>query len=143
MANTKTSDTFREKVKNLNANKNGLDIDDIIDVIKTALIDVVELKITTWVSEPSTQSEEESQNQGSSTSGNRMFTRINLIDGDIDNEVGSQFVGGGPYAELREFHLSQVQESREIIQKNIESVQKLYGILVEILKSSKNSQSRL
>ncbi|MFM7371318.1 MAG: hypothetical protein ACKO2Z_26710, partial [Sphaerospermopsis kisseleviana] len=52
-----------------------------------------------------------------------------------------KFIGDGPYAELREFHLSQVKESREIIQKNIESIQKLYEILMAMLKHSQNNQN--
>jgi hypothetical protein len=70
-----------------------------------------------------------------------MVTHINLVDGDIRNEIGTSFIGSGPYTELREFHLSQVQEGREIIQKNIESVQKLGEILMSMVKQSQNSQS--
>ncbi|BAZ52816.1 hypothetical protein NIES4103_54810 [Nostoc sp. NIES-4103] len=137
---TKVND-FETIITNLNADRKGFNFDDITDAIKKAIVDVVQLEITTWVSEPSTESDYELQNrQEFPKSGNRMHTVINLVNGDIKNEVGSQFVGSGPYAELREFHLSQVKESQEIIQKNIETVHKIYDILVEMLKSRKNSQ---
>ncbi|MEH2105322.1 hypothetical protein [Nostoc sp.] len=136
---SKPSSEFKRKVKKLNTKGEGFNIDDIIDAIQTAIVEVVELEITTWVPDSSTQLEQP-QGQQVAQPGNRMYTRINLIDGDINNEVGSQFVGSGSYTELREFHLSQIKESREIMQKNIESLQKLYGFFIEIMKSRKTSQ---
>ncbi|MEH2157963.1 hypothetical protein [Nostoc sp.] len=136
---SKPSSEFKRKVKKLNSKGEGFNIDDIIDAIQTAIVEVVELEITTWVPDSSTQLEQP-QGQQVAQPGNRMYTRINLIDGDINNEVGSQFVGSGSYTELREFHLSQIKESREIMQKNIESLQKLYGFFIEIMKSRKTSQ---
>jgi hypothetical protein len=53
---------------------------------------------------------------------------MNIVDGDIDNEVGSQFIGNGPYTELRQFHMEQVQEGRQIIQKNLENLQQLFTL---------------
>lgn len=139
---SKPSSEFKRKVKKLNTKGEGFNIDDVIDAIQTAIVEVVELEITTWVPDSSTQLEQ-SQGQQIAKPGNRMHTIINLIDGDINNEVGSQFVGSGPYTELREFHLSQIKESREIMQKNIESLQKLYGFFLEIIKSRKTSQQSL
>ncbi|WP_375496751.1 hypothetical protein [uncultured Nostoc sp.] len=136
---SKPSSEFEIKVKKLNTKGEGFNIDDIIDAIKTAIVEVVELEITTWVPDSSTQLEQ-LQGKQIAQPGNRMYTIINLIDGDINNEVGSQFVGSGPYTELREFHLSQIKESREIMQKNIESLQKLYEFFIEIMKSRKTSQ---
>lgn len=137
---TKVSD-FETIITNLNADKKGFNFDDIADAIKKAIVKTVELEITTWVSEPPTESDYETTNVCEvPKSGNRMHTVINLVNGEIRNEVGSQFVGSGPYTELREFHLTQVKESREIIQKNIETVHKIYDILVEMLKSRKNTQ---
>ena len=136
---SKPSSEFKRKIKKLNTKGEGFNIDDVIDAIKTAIVEVVELEITTWVPDSSTELEQP-QGQQIAQPGNRMYTVINLIDGDINNEVGSQFVGSGPYTELREFHLSQIKESREIMQKNIESLQKLYGFFLEIMKSRKTSQ---
>ncbi|MEH2285978.1 hypothetical protein [Nostoc sp.] len=139
---SKASSEFKIKVKKLNAKGEGFNIDDVIDAIQTAIVEVIELEITTWVPDSSIQSEQPQKQQIAQT-GNRMYTIINLIDGDINNEVGSQFVGSGPYTELREFHLTQIKESREIMQKNIESLHKLYGFFIEIMKSQKTSQQSL
>ncbi|MEH2458264.1 hypothetical protein [Nostoc sp.] len=136
---SKPSSEFKRKVNQMNTKGEGFNIDDVIDAIKTAIVEVVELEITTWVPDSSTQFEE-LQGQQIAKPGNRMYTIINLIDGDINNEVASQFLGSGPYTELRDFHLSQIKESREIMQKNIETLQKLYGFFIEIMKSRKTLQ---
>jgi len=132
-------DDFQSVIKHLDSNN--LDPNKIIDAIKSAIAEVVELEITTWVEEPSTQSEEEALNITKvAKPGNRIYTKINLISGDIENEVGSQFLASGPYAELLNFHLVQVKDSREIMQKNIESIQKIYKILMEMYNSRKTVQ---
>ncbi|MEH1828575.1 MAG: hypothetical protein V7L22_25100 [Nostoc sp.] len=130
---------FKTIVTNLNADKKGLDVDEIINAIKTVIVEVIDLKITTWVAESSEQLQNEITS-ASAKPGNRIYTRINLVNGDIENEIGSQFTDSGPYKEIREFHLTQVKDSREIIHKNIESVEKLYGFLMEIVKSHKKPQ---
>ncbi|BAY40517.1 hypothetical protein NIES2111_49020 [Nostoc sp. NIES-2111] len=132
-------DDFKSIITHLDSNN--LDANRIIDAIKSAIAEVVELEITTWVEEPSTESEEALQEITKvAKPGNRIYTKINLISGDIENEVGSQFLASGPYAELLNFHLVQVKDSREIMQKNIESVQKIYKILMEMYNSRKTVQ---
>jgi len=115
------SDEFKSEIRN-----NELDTDSIGKALKTALTEAIELKITTWVVPAG---EGNALASGEPKPGYRMRTRINIVDGDIDNEVGSPFVASGPYSELREFHLSQVQESRAILQQNLQSLQQLFGML--------------
>jgi len=98
----------------------------IIDAFQTALSEAAELEITTWVSSPESPNPEESQ------PGDRLRTRINIIEGHIDNEVGAEFVGDGAYKELQQLHISQVQESHKIIQNNLNSLQKLFGLLAKV-----------
>ncbi|MEH2201248.1 hypothetical protein [Nostoc sp.] len=132
----KNSD-FKTIVTNLNADKKGLDVDEIIDAIKTVIVEAIDLKITTWVAESSEQPQNEIE---AAKPGNRIYTRINLISGDIQNEIGSQFTDSGSYKEIREFHLTQIRDGREIIHKNIESVEKLYGFFMEMVKHHKKSE---
>jgi hypothetical protein len=133
---TKDSD-FKTIVTNLNADKKGLDVDEIIDAIKTAIVEVIDLKITTWVVESSEQPPNQIE---SAKPGNRIYTRINLIHGDIQNEIGSQFTDSGPYKEIREFHLTQIRDGRETIHRNIESVERLYRFFMEVGKHCKKSE---
>ena len=134
-----TDSDFRTIVTNLNADKKGLDADQIIDAIKTAIVEVVDLKITTWVVESSEQSQNETKSAFPKP-GNRIYTQINLVNGDIRNEIGSEFTDSGSYKEIREFHLTQIKDGREIIHKNIESVEKLYRFFMEIVKNRKKSE---
>lgn len=123
------SGSFQDDIKN-----KLLTSSSVLDAMKKAVTEIVELEITTWVSEPSDLITLSAKDSEKPKPGNRMYSKINIIEGDITNEVGSQFIANGPYNELRQFHLDQVKESREIIQKNIESLQKLFYILTEIVK---------
>ncbi len=115
------SDDFKQELRSGN----------LSDAIKIAFGEAIELEITTWVatSEQMGLAPEESDH---ARPGHRMRTRINLVDGDIENEVGSQFLGNSRYAALKNFHLNQVQEGREIIRQNLASLRTLFGMLVEM-----------
>ncbi len=116
------SDDFKEQLK---AGK-------IVDALTLALSEAVELEITTWVSSANPESRTLAE-ADQPPAGYRMRTRMNIVDGDIDNEVGNQFVGNGPYTELRQFHMQQVQEGRQIIQHNLENIQQLFTVLTSTL----------
>jgi hypothetical protein len=105
------SDEFQAQIKAGN----------IADALAIAISGAVELEITTSVTS--------NQNPHHDSRGDRMRTRINIVDGQIDNEVGSKFIGNGPYTELRKFHLQQVHEGREVIQRNLENLQQMFTIL--------------
>jgi len=109
-----TSEEFKEKLK----------AGEIVDALTLAMSEAIELKITTWVS--SAQSEQ-------SSPGYRMCTRMNIVDGNINNEIGTHFIGNGPYTELREFHMEQVLEGRNIIRQNLESLQQLFKVIASTL----------
>lgn len=128
-----TSNDFKEKLK---AGK-------LADALTLALGEAIELEITTWVSSAHSETEapiDEPQ------AGYRMRTRMNIVDGDIDNEVGSRFVSDGPYRELQQFHLDQVREGRYIIQQNLESLQQLFTVFTQTIaqlpQGSRRSGSR-
>jgi hypothetical protein len=113
---------FQEQIK----------VGNIVEAMNLALNSVTELKITTWVSSANAEYPPlDSNNQP--YSGFCMRTRMNLIDGYIDNEMGSQFVDDGPYKELQAFHLQQVQQGRKIILSNVESLQQMFVILTNTL----------
>jgi len=113
------SDEFKEQIKE----------GKIVEALTMALGEAIELEITTWVS---------TEGSGESTPhrpqpGYCMRTRMNLVDGDIENEVGTEFIGNGPYRELREFHLAQVQEGRQIIHQNLESLHQIFLTLADTM----------
>ncbi|NES97196.1 MAG: hypothetical protein F6K32_18565, partial [Desertifilum sp. SIO1I2] len=103
----------------------------LAEALKTALSESIELDIATWVSLADPYGTEP-QNPESALPGHRMKTRINIVDGDINTEVGSVFVDNSAFAELREFHISQIKASHEIIQRNLLSLQKLFSLWIEM-----------
>ncbi|NEP13193.1 MAG: hypothetical protein F6J92_37920 [Symploca sp. SIO1A3] len=109
-----TSDEFKAKLK----------AGEIVDALTLAMSEAVELEITTWVS---------SANSEQSSPGYRMRTHMNIVDGNISNEIGTHFIGNGPYTELREFHMEQVLEGRKIIRQNLESLQQLFTTIASTL----------
>ena len=83
------------------------------DALVEVFADLVHLEIVTWVAREGDQTHK---------TGNRLRTTINLIDGDIENELGSDFLQGSPYAELRDFHEMQVQKGAETIANNLKTL---------------------
>ena len=94
------------------------------DALIEIFSDLVQLEIVTWVA-----------HEGDTThrAGNRLKTKINLIDGDIENELGADFLQGSPYAELRGFHEIQVEKGSETIANNLKTLvdigQKVTGLV--------------
>jgi hypothetical protein len=127
-----TSDDFKEQLK---AGK-------IVDALTLALSEAVELEITTWVS--SAKSDANTSLEADHPSADcRMRTRLNILEGNIDNEVGTQFIGNGPYTELRQFHQEQVQEGRQIVQQNLDNLQHLFTILTTTLSKLPQASRQL
>jgi hypothetical protein len=126
-----TSDDFKEKLK---AGK-------IVDALTLALGESVELEITTWVCSANSKAETSAEDT-LPPADCRMRTRMNIVEGAIDNEVGSQFIGNGPYTELRQFHMAQVQEGSQIIQKNLENLQQLFSIATSIISQLPQASRR-
>jgi hypothetical protein len=117
-----TSDEFKEKLK----------AGEIVDALTLALSEAVELEITTWVSSANSDSNT-AANVEQSSPGYRMRTRMNIVDGNINNEIGNHFIGNGPYTELRQFHMEQVLEGRKIIRQNLESLQQLFTVIASTI----------
>lgn len=96
---------------------------EIYDAMAIAMGEAIELKISTWIVSDENNSESASQ------SGYRMRTRINLIDGEIDNEIGRKFASNPAYNELQKLHLEQVTKGREILLNNLASLQSMLSAL--------------
>ena len=111
-----SSDDFKQQLKAGN----------ITEALTLALSEAVELKFTTWVASG------DDVEATPSKPGNRLRTRINTIEGEIEHEIGEEFIGTGRYRELRQFHLEQVAEGSKIVQNNLKSLQKLFEVLVAL-----------
>ncbi|MFB8790878.1 MAG: hypothetical protein U7123_19000 [Potamolinea sp.] len=125
------SDDFKEKLRT----------GKIVDALTLALGEAIELEITTWVSSSNSDANILTKEYQPSADC-RMRTRINIVEGDIDNEIGTQFIGNGPYTELRQFHMEQVHEGRDIIQQNLENLQQLFTVLTNTLAKLPQTSKR-
>ncbi|HBC41069.1 MAG TPA: hypothetical protein DCZ88_03995 [Pseudanabaena sp.] len=121
-ANASTSVRFQSKLKE---SKN------FGDALMEVFSDLVKLEIVTWVAH---------EGDTTHTPGNRLKTVINLIDGDIENEIGADFLQGSPYAELREFHETQVEKGAETIANNLKTLVEIGHQVTELLTSEHESE---
>lgn len=122
-ASDKTSARFQKKLKE---SKN------FGDALVEVFSDLVHLEIVTWVAR------EENETQ---KSGNRLKTTINLIDGDIENELGADFLQGSPYAELRDFHEAQVQRGSDTIANNLKTLVDIGHKVTALLKGEADTSA--
>ena len=104
---------FQEKVK----------AGEMFDALAIAMSESIELNITTSIASS------KKEGLGKTQPGYRMRTRINLVDGEVDNEIGREFVTNPGYAELQKLHLEQVKQGREIILNNLASLQSMFVML--------------
>lgn len=119
------SDDFKAQLKAGNIN----------EALSLALNGAVDLKITTWVTSAS------DTQQISPQPGHRLRTRINTVEGKVDNEIGDQFISNGPYRELRQFHLEQVSQASEIIHSNLKSLQTLFDVVIAMQSAQRRIAS--
>ncbi len=112
----------------------------LAEAFSLAMSKAVELNITTWVASPDDNGRRGETTSGELKSGNRLRTRINLIEGAIDNEIGDRFIGNGPYKELQEFHKQQVGDANYILENNLQNLQTLFRALA-ILKQQQLTNS--
>jgi hypothetical protein len=110
----------------------------IFDALTLAMSEAVELKITTWVAAPESDCEGET-----SQPGYRLRTRMNLVSGEVENEIGSEFMHNPAYAQLQKLHLEQVQQGREVLIKNLESLQTMFAIFNDTLTDLPSQQGKL
>ena len=109
------SDEFRAKIT----------AGEMLDAMAIAMSEAIELNITTWITDEADSPGQESQ------PGHRMRTRINLIDGEVDNEIGREFATNPAYDQLQKLHLEQVRKGREILLNNLASLQSMFAMLNE------------
>ncbi|MCS6815392.1 MAG: S-layer homology domain-containing protein, partial [Cyanobacteria bacterium] len=99
-----------------------------VEALKIALSEATELKVTTWVAPATPEHPQQAQQP---TPGYRLQTRMNLLDGEVNNEIGRAFVEDGPYADsgLWQFHINQVESGQRAIQGNLQGLRELFSTL--------------
>ncbi len=95
------------------------------EALSLAMSAAVKLQITTRVLDDADMVTEKE-----SLPGDRLRTQINMVEGQITNEIGEQFTGRSPYQSLKQAHLIQVKEGVKTIQNNLKTLQKLFRLLL-------------
>jgi hypothetical protein len=115
----------------------------LAEAFAIAIGQAVELKISTRII-PSPESSEAINSSKRVDLDYSLQTRLNLIEGKIENQVGKQFLGDTPYGEIRQFHLEQVQQGHQTLANNLESLQKMFGLMASFQqgKLEKNRQNK-
>ena len=112
----------------------------VFDALTLAMSEAIELDITTWVASNDTDGTSDGT-EDSCQPGYRMRTRINIVDGEIENEIGREFATNPAYVELQKLHLEQVQQGREILLNNLVSLQAILAAFSDTM--SEMSEKKL
>ena len=105
--------------------KQALRAGQLAEAFVIAMSKTPELEITTWIATPN-------QTQSSSVQpqpGHRLRTQINLVAGEIKNEIGDRFIHNDAYQEVHQFHLDQVSRGHQTIKQNLLSLQQMFRLM--------------
>ncbi len=98
----------------------------IQEAFLVAMSNAPELNITTKIvtAEGNQHQIDVNQSQGD----NSLRTHISLIEGKVENEIGEQLTGDR-YSEIKQFHIEQVTQGHQTIQRNLISLQKMFQLM--------------
>ena len=88
-----------------------------------------ELQIRTLVGEMSYTKSSDTYDFENGAAVEAMESKINLVNGDTDTKITPNFLK--KYAELRDFHMKKESEGQEIINRNLELLQKIASTLMK------------
>ncbi len=92
------------------------DTTQVTRLLKKAFLNTIELKIRTRITEGDGPKE--------------IFTKINLLDGDIETTIHKDFIPNPE--EAANFHKEQVNKGEEIIARNVNTLKNLAQSLIEL-----------
>ena len=103
------------------------------EALAIAISQAPELKITTSIVSSLPQAETESNSPSPNfVTNKRLHTRINLVEGEIYNEISEDLIGNIDSQEIQKFHFEQVSRGHQIIQKNLESLQNIFRLMTTV-----------
>ncbi len=86
-----------------------------------ALSQATRLRITTWVAAPDAD-----------PLAVRLQTQINLLEGEVEHQIGAAALERNDYSNLKDFHLSQVHQAGTVVLDNLAALQKLWEVWTRI-----------
>ena len=109
------------------------------DAFVIAMGNAPELHITTWIASPK-DNEDNEDNNSQPRSGECLRTHVNLVEGEIINEIGEQLIEDDLYGTLQKFHLQQVTQGHQTISHNLQSIQQMFRLLAILQKQQKGEE---
>ena len=103
--------------------KQAIEAGNISEAFLVAMSNAPELSITTKIVTAEGERVDES-----SEVDNYLRTRINLVEGKVENEIGAKLTGDR-YSEIQQFHIEQVTQAHQTIQHNLISLQKIFQLM--------------
>jgi hypothetical protein len=113
--------------------KNG----NLAEAFLVAMSQAPELHITTWIANPKSA---ENSDPDKPRSGKCLRTYINLVEGEIINEVGSELMQDRFYTQLQQFHLQQATQGHQTIEQNLQSLQKMFRLMATFQQQQQRSE---
>ena len=102
----------------------------IQDAFAIALGNAPQLKITSWIADPEAEGEPKKQPRSQEC----LRTHLNLIEGEIVNEIGEGAISDELYSTLQQFHLQRVAYSHQTVGENIQTLQQMFRLLTRLQK---------
>lgn len=103
------------------------------EALAIAISQAPELKITTSIVSSSSHNVADNDSKPKNPPPTkRLHTRINLVEGEIHNEISEDLIGNADSQEVQQFHFEQVARGHQIIQKNLESLQNIFRLMTTI-----------
>ena len=110
----------------------------LFDQIRAKLNDLTTLEIKTIVGDHSVDANGK-VNIDTSESADVIFTKIDLLDGDITSGFNPKFLQE-PYSSVKAYHAEREKEGKDIIRKNIETLEALLKLVVNVESMSDGSE---
>lgn len=103
----------------------------IQEAFAIAMGNAPQLQIKTWIADAQAEpNPETSQPQNSSC----LRTHVNLVEGEILNEIGQSTIDDELYPTLQQFHLDRVSNSHQTVSENLQSLQQMFRLLTLLQK---------
>ncbi|AFZ37436.1 hypothetical protein Sta7437_3954 [Stanieria cyanosphaera PCC 7437] len=118
--------------------KQALRAGQLTEAFVIAMSKTPELEITTWIASPN-------QTQSTSTQpqpGHRLRTQINLVAGEIKNEIGDRFIHNDADQQVHQFHLDQVSRGHQTIKQNLLSLQQMFRLMAVLQNYQQSGEYR-
>jgi hypothetical protein len=108
-------------------------LDDFLEDLKKAVVNAKTLEITTAVGPITWDAAKQEYIPVADSTIKAMKTKIDLFEGDVMTQMDPEFATGG-LQNLRDFHQKTQADGRDIIKKNVEALESLYGLVMRLKK---------